>query len=134
MNSGLKYNFKCCNQRYPQSIHAMIRFTEAPVLCFHPAEVKSQSVESKRKENVQMIEEAYPFHYRLQRIWILWPHQFKWVPKVLLFITLHLNIFPYKYFLIYKVLNWCARFVNTSRHFSLGTFIECIQWRFSSQE
>ena len=44
MNSGLKYNFKCCNQRYPQSIHAMIRFTEAPVLCFHPAEVKSQSV------------------------------------------------------------------------------------------
>ena len=66
MNSGLKYNFKCCNQRYPQSIHAMIRFTEAPVLCFHPAEVKSQSVESKRKENVQMIEEAYPFHYRLK--------------------------------------------------------------------
>ena len=47
MNSGLKYNFKCCNQRYPQSILAMIRFTEAPVLCFHPAEVKSQSVESK---------------------------------------------------------------------------------------
>ena len=68
MNSGLKYNFKCCNQRNPQSIHAMIRFTEAPVLCFHPAEVKSQSVESKRKENVQMIEEAYPFHYRLQRL------------------------------------------------------------------
>ena len=54
MNSGLKYNFKCCNQRYPQSIHAMIRFTEAPVLCFHPAEVKSQSVESKWKENVHM--------------------------------------------------------------------------------